>query len=421
MRFDALRSCVTVLALQSPPLHVFRQPASSPRPPTPDDFLQPSRIGHEAAQALAEGKAAATAAAAAAAQQKHHSRKRKYDFEQRKEAAPRALTKKEQNLLNVQNISKTLYQSKERCCHKNHGEHEHQLCCSEAMSVPAVLNLRTLYVGLSSERARTEHLIAQLTASQPASASSSIATSGRRKTQFSVFGASVCEEGFRRAYGISKDKLRKAVQRFRAGHLLAPVHASTDAPHAWPQADEVPAFLSHTFNMLCDDVPTSAGVMRILPFFRSWKAVHADCVQHFNDVHASSRVKPKPPSFTVFERVRKEHFSDVVRPRKGSLPSCTVCVALTNARARCDANQRKDHNDQMHQHAVAHTKERRALQALIDQRLADGDTLIVRIDYTTSANLPHFFRAPKVGLLRLPLLLVNAIRGRHCRAPCPSK
>lgn len=65
---------------------------------------------------------------------------------------------------------------------------------------------------------------------------------------------------------------------------------------------------------------------------------------------------------------------------------------------RCDEAQRKLLNQQMAQHAEAHITERRALQATIQSALASGDSLVVRIDYTTSAFLPHFVRPPKVRI-----------------------
>ena len=206
----------------------------------------------------------------------------------------------------------------------------------------------------------------------------------------------LCTEALRRAIGCGRAKLRKAIRRWRAGQLLAHVHGAVGTAKPTPQSDFVFAWLSAYFDLLCDDVPTSTGVMRILPFYRAWTKVHHECVQAFGDRHAADPIKPRHPSIYVFEQVRLAHFKNVVRPRKGAQPSCTTCVAIAAARERCDADQRTERFSQMAKHSEAHITERRALQSTIEQALARGDTLVCRIDYTTPASLPHYVRGPKV-------------------------
>lgn len=205
----------------------------------------------------------------------------------------------------------------------------------------------------------------------------------------------VCLEAFRRAFGPGRDKLRTAVKRWRSGQTQPPPHAASFADHTSPLSDYVYGELANYFNGVCDDVPSASGVRRVMAFYTSWTALHKTLVRHFEQSHASSPLKATPPSFATFERVRKAYFGNVQRPRKGQQPRCTICVAINNERAKCDAAQRPKLNRQMQEHALFNRKERHANQAEIDAVLAAGE-LVIDFDYTSSAELPHFFFTPKV-------------------------
>jgi hypothetical protein len=406
----------------------------------------------------------ASATAAATAAEGQPPRTHKYDLHKREHAQPKHPTDKEKRLLKCERITKTLY-SDRPCCSKR---------CSRHFDFDAVLALRTLYVGLESENARTRHLIEQLVVS----GNKAHAKAGQHSVFASVFGMDSCREGFRRAYGVSKDKLRRAVREWRLGHLLPPVHRGTAADHARIQSEFAEAALSRLFETLCDDVPSATGTVRIMSMWRSWDWVAnwvaadwymehglpvpdkllADTRGNTNTsaasqtstaTSASSSSAPpsvtsrpqagetaaaahsttastattpvvstassstgkkvpghrnergrvlKSPSVSTVNRVRRAKFANVSRPRKGSLPACAVCVALMAERERCDPSQRANLNDQSRKHAQDHRRVRVLLQGEIDEWIADGDTMVVRSDYTTNIKIPHYRAPPQVSV-----------------------
>lgn len=318
-------------------------------------------------------------------EQHQHQTNRKYTFAKRKHPEAKA-TKKEKRLLNKDKIGLTLHRT--ACCPAR---------CTDSITVNDVYPLRELYASASTEKQRTALLLNQLV-------TNAHSNKHTRKIAVSILGRErpVCLETFRRAFGPGRDKLREAVRRWRSGQTQPAPHASTCADHPSPQSDFVYAELANFFNGVCDDVPSATGVRRVMSFYQSWTALHKTVARHFEQTHAASPLKQKPPSFATFERVRKQYFGNVQRPRKGQQPRCTVCVAINNERARCDAEQRPELNRQMQAHAEFNRKERHADQAEIDAVLAAGG-LVIDWDYTSSAELPHFFFTPKV---RVSLLFV---------------
>jgi hypothetical protein len=333
----------------------------------------------EAAQAAAQAAAAAASAIDQEKKHAHHAHTRKYERKKRKQPPDRGLTKKEKRLMDSALIGKAL--NDQQCC-----THD----CTRRLSVEAVLPLRTKYCALGHEQPRTDFIVDLILATNPGGSSA-------RKLKWLLLGVD-CKRGFRKILGISQKKLRRAVQQFRAGRLLPPVHGSTATAHATPQADAAFGYLTHYFAAVCDDVPSARGVQRIMTMYRSWPEVNRDCVREFTANHAASPLKFKSPSYAVFERVRLRDFGNVVRPRKGSQPSCTVCVSIGAERERCSDQDRAALNEQMAKHAAAHLAERKGVQAEIDAALAAGNTLVCRIDYTSSALLPHFRLTPKVWI-----------------------
>ena len=422
----------------------------------------------QAKTGVALRQAADTANATSDERKPKRIRRKNYTHHTRAHAKQKHPTGKEKRYLDEDRIVRTLYTNPRACCPDH---------CSVHFDYEAVVALRKLYVGLASEKLRTRHLVEQLIATgntQPAKA-------GKHQTFAFLLGRACCREGFRRAYGCAKDKIRTAVRVWRRGHLLAPVHGNTATDHRRQQREFAEASLSRLFDTVCDDVPSAEGTLRITAFYKPWRWA-ADHVQadwyHAHGLpvpekptaignspaqpsaadrvgergqdekmsgndekdgsqgsaaaraaaasapstaaaasapsaaaaampsrvrkpgHPSQRgVVLKPPSFATVNRVRREKFANVVRPRKGSLPACSVCVALMAERERCDPSQRASLNSQMQKHAQAHRSRRLALQKEIDERLAAGDTVIVRIDYTTNAKLPHYRAPPQVHAL----------------------
>ena len=253
-----------------------------------------------------------------------------------------------------------------------------------------VLPVRTKSVALGHEGARTQFLVDLLSASNAAS------TPHRRKLKYQVAGRALCQEGFRRALGISRKKLRRAIESFRRG-LLPPAHTRAHVDHPNLKSDAVFGWLSQYFDSVCDDVPTADGVHRVMTFWRSWPGIHALFAAQFKAEHAQSPLRFKPPSFPVFERVRLEHFGSVKRPTKGSQPSCTVCIAISSELERGDERNRAALLRQLREHSERHQRQRRDTQAEIDAELASGKALVVRFDYMSGAQVPHYRRPPKVN------------------------
>jgi hypothetical protein len=371
------------------------------KPRSPATEVDGKMVTEKTAQSDANREAdaksrAQTSAAAAVRESKHgtYEKHRKYTFKTRKHADERELTKKENKLLDMEQLSKSVYAR--RCCHKLGGAR----WCTMALDAGSVLDLRAAYVAEASEKQRLQFIIAHLLTAQQQAQPHEQANK-RHVQRWTLFGVDLCTEGVRRAFGCGRKKLRRAIRSLRAGQLLAPVHGAVGRAKYSPQHDWVQGWLSTYFDQHCDDTPSARGVMRILPFYKAWPAVHEQLVKDFRDRFSTLPIQPKPPSFFVFERVRLQHFANVVRPRKGTQPSCSTCVAISAERERCDASQRKDLSAQMAKHARAHMIERRALQATIDGAMARGDTLVVRVDYTTPATLPHYVRCPKVCCARL--------------------
>lgn len=127
----------------------------------------------------------------------------------------------------------------------------------------------------------------------------------------------------------------------------------------------------------------------------------------------------KPPSFATVNRARKEHFGNVIRPRKGTLPTCSICVALMAERERCDPGARAELNRQMAKHAEEHRRIRLALQREIDAWLAAGDTVIVRLDYTTNAKVPHYRAPPQVSSSGVSWLLAHSLPDQNLNTKRP--
>lgn len=309
----------------------------------------------------------------------------------RKDPEP-VLSNQDLRKLDMGRITRAL--SQRRCC----GKFPDAWCTQALAQNPlAVLKLRNDYVGHARERERARFIVDILSAS--ASPECSLSKSKHKhKHCISLLGHRLCMDGVRRVLGCSKDKFWRAVKEWHRSSGLPPPQASTGTAKPALQSDWVFGWLTNRFELVCDDVPTCKGTMRVLPFFQKWRELYTDMLKDFDDQHAQSPIDARRPSFFTFQSVRHAHFSNVVRPRKATqrLPVCTVCVGIANARERSDAASRKKLNEQMAKHAAAHVTERRALQAEIQRRITAGDTLIIRIDYTTSAFLPHFVRPPKV-------------------------
>ena len=324
-----------------------------------------------------------------------HKGKRQYRSVKRKRAVPREPTSKEKRMLDMERIWKELKGVNTQdadCCH---GGTESRPCAL-ASKLPIddiVLPIRTKYVALAHEAQRMTFLVDLICALNPLAP-----TSSRRKLRFGLGGRSLCEEGFRRGLGIGRKKLRKAINMFRGASLLPPAHTHTLTDHASLQSDAVFGWLTQYFKTVCDDVPTAAGVRRVMTFWRSWPDVHALFASQFRAEHGAQF---KPPSFTVFERVRLDHFHDVVRPAKGTQPACTVCVAITAELERGDERNRSALLRQLHEHGTTQHVQRRDTQAELDAELATGKALAARFDYMSPANVPHYRRPPKVHFCAL--------------------
>jgi len=375
----------------------------------------------KAEEALNRASATATASKAESKQQHSH----KYVFHKREHAKPAHPTGKEKRLLSHQRITQSIY-ADPPCC---------SLRCSRHFDFDAVVQLREMYVGLGTEKARTQRLVELLVSS----GSQSHAKSGQHSVFASMFGKGVCREGFTRAFGVSKDKIRRAVREWRSGHLLPPVHRGVASDHARKQSEFVESALTRLFETICDDVPSASGATRIMTMWRSWRwvadwvaaewyashglsvpsnlladakgntATAASTSASITEASSSSaREKPvhpsegdrvlKPPSVATVNRVRRALFANVTRPRKGALPACPVCVALMAERERGDPSQRAKLNEQMKLHGHDHRRVRVLLQREIDDWLAAGDTVVMRVDYTTNAKIPHFRAPPQVSI-----------------------
>lgn len=157
--------------------------------------------------------------------------------------------------------------------------------------------------------------------------------------------------------------------------------------------------MTQYFDSVCDDVPTARGSHRIMVFYRSWPSIHQAFVSQFLAEHAQSPLRFTPPSFTVFRRVLHESFANVTRPRKGSQPTCTVCVAIQTELERCDARNRAEILAQSHAHTQQHQQQRRDTQTELDSELATGKALAIRFDHMAPVQVPHYRLTPKVSAL----------------------